>query len=108
MIPPEAQAQRQGKKQGANTTEANQMRHLFAEGHPVQFVSDALMIQEACVQSYADDFEANREKYERLWAGAGYQLRSQSTSHNQPGGEEMTEYFEDKVKKQRKQKTLLD
>ena len=108
MIPPEAQAQKGGKKLGANTTEANQMRHLFAAGHPVEFVSDALMIEQDCVQSYADDFEANREHYEKQWAGAGYQLRSQMTSHNQPGGEEMTEYFEEKVKYQRKQKTLLD
>ena len=108
MIPPEGKAQKGGKKQGANTVEGNQMRHLFAAGHDVAFVSDALMIEESCVQSYADDFEANREKYEALWAGAGYQLRSQSTSHNQPGGEEMTEYFEEKVKKQKTQKTLLD
>lgn len=108
MIPTEGAARKGGKKQGANTVEGNQMRHLFAEGHGVDFVSDALMIEASCVQSYADDFELNREHYEKQWAGAGYQLRSQATSHNQPGGEEMTEYFEDRVKKQRKQKTLLD
>lgn len=92
------------KRNSANTVEANQMRRCFAEGMDVATVSDAMRIVESCVQSYFEDFEANREQYEELWGGEGAALYSQSTSHNQPGGKKMKEYFEKKAEESKEDK----
>ena len=107
MIPPKGVVLAD-KKQGANSVEGNQIRHLAAAGHDAAFISDAMMIELACVESYVADFNDNREHYEALWAGAGLELPSQATSHNQPGGEQMDAYFEKKAADQKKQETLLD
>ena len=86
-----------GKRNGANTVEANQIRRCAAEGMDAATISDAMRIEESCVQSYIDDFEKNREHYETMWHGEGAALYSQSTSHNKPGGKKMKEYFEKKA-----------
>lgn len=93
-----------GKRPGANTVEANQMRRCFAEGMDVATVSDAMRIDEACVQSYFDDFEANREKYDKFFEGENAGLYSRSTSHNKPGGKKMKEYFEKKAEEAKEDK----